>query len=138
MAFNILIVDDSHVTRTMIARTIQMAGVPVGELYYAENGREALDAMRANWVDLVLADINMPVMDGMEMLEKMSRDADLRNVPVVIVSTEGSETKLEKLRGLGMRAFVKKPFMPERIREVMREILGGWEEGGGDVSSDSF
>lgn len=138
MAFNILIVDDSHVTRTMIARTIQMAGVPVGELLNAENGQGALDAMRENWVDLVLADINMPVMDGMEMLEKMSLDADLRNVPVVIVSTEGSETKLEKLRALGVRAFVKKPFMPERIREVMRNILGEWEEGGGDVSSDSF
>ena len=138
MAFNILIVDDSHVTRSMIARTIKMAGVPVGELYNAENGQGALDVLRSNWVDLVLADINMPVMDGMEMLEKMSRDPELRSVPVVIVSTEGSETKLEKMRQMGMRAFVKKPFMPDRIREVMREVLGGWEEGGEDVSSDSF
>ena len=138
MAFNILIVDDSHVTRSMIARTIKMAGVPVGELYNAENGQGALDVLRANWVDLVLADITMPVMGAMEMLEKMSRDPELRSVPVVIVSTEGSETKLEKMRQMGMRAFVKKPFMPDRIREVMREVLGGWEEGGEDVSSDSF
>jgi two-component system, chemotaxis family, chemotaxis protein CheY len=127
MSYNILIVDDSQVIRSMIARTINLAGVPVGEMLYAQNGETALKLLNDNWVDLVLADINMPVMDGLTMIEKMHGDEVMSSVPVVVISTEGSEKKIEKLWNSGVRAFVKKPFMPETIRGVIRDVLGGWQ-----------
>jgi two-component system, chemotaxis family, chemotaxis protein CheY len=138
MNFNILIVDDSATIRKMIARTINLAMVPVGGIFQAENGSEALGILGCNWIDLVFADINMPVMDGMAMLETMHEDDVMRHIPVVIVSTEGSETKIEKLWRTGMKAFIKKPFMPETIREVIHEVLGEWDVTGTDTSTDSF
>ncbi len=138
MAYNILVVDDSAIIRKMVSRTIQMAQVPVGDIFHAENGRDALGILGANWIDLVLADINMPVMDGMAMLEAMHNDEVMKNVPVIIVSTEGSETKIERLWQKGMKAFVKKPFMPETIREVISGVLGEWDETESDTSTDSF
>ena len=128
MAFNILIVDDSRIIRKMIHRTMMMAGVPIGLLWNAANGAEALDVVKSEWVDLVLLDLNMPVMDGETMVERMSEEELLQQVPVVIVSTEGSETKVEKLLARGVRGFVRKPFTPEQIRGAVSEILGEWDE----------
>jgi two-component system, chemotaxis family, chemotaxis protein CheY len=138
MAFNILIVDDSAIIRKMISRTIQLASVPVSGIFQAENGRDALTILGGNWLDLVFADINMPVMDGMTMLETMYEDDVLRHIPVVVISTEGSETKIDKLRQAGMKAFIKKPFMPETIREVIHEVMGEWDDTGTNTSTDSF
>jgi two-component system, chemotaxis family, chemotaxis protein CheY len=138
MSFNILIVDDSQVIRSMVARTIRMAGVPIGEMLYAADGAAALKILGDSWVDLVLADINMPVMDGVTMIEKMHDDEIMKNVPVVVISTEGSETKLDRLIKSGVKAFVKKPFMPETIRGVIQEVLGGWRSEVADVAEDSF
>jgi two-component system, chemotaxis family, chemotaxis protein CheY len=138
MAFNILIVDDSQVIRHMIARTIRMAGVPIGALVEAVNGEEALDAIGNNWIDLVLADINMPVMDGYTMIEKMQQDEIMKQVPVVVVSTEGSETKISKLKEHGVKAFLHKPFTPEMLRNVVSEVLGAWESEDADARDDSF
>jgi two-component system, chemotaxis family, chemotaxis protein CheY len=127
MAYNILIVDDSKVIRSMVERTIRMAGVPVGTIYMAENGKVALETLAENWIDIVMADLNMPVMDGVALVETMSTDEVYQHIPVVVVSTEGSETKLERLWNSGMKAFIRKPFTPEHIRDVMRDILGQWE-----------
>ena len=71
MSYNILIVDDSKTIRSVIKKTLDIADVPVGDLYEAENGKEALDVMNSNWIDLIFADINMPVMTGIEMIKKM-------------------------------------------------------------------
>ncbi len=128
MPFNILLVDDSRISRNMIERTIGMAGVPVGQLFTAANGAEAIEILESNWIDLALIDINMPVMDGLTLVEKISDDPELSSVAIAVVSTEGSETKKKKLRELGVRAFVRKPFTPERIREVVLEMLGEWNE----------
>ena len=140
MAFNILIVDDSKIIRSMVERTIRISGVPVGEIFEAANGAEGLEVLNSQWIDLVMADINMPVMDGMAMLDKMHEQELLHAVPVVIVSTEGSETKIEKLWRQGIKAFIRKPFTPEAIRSVIRDILGEWTDGDGTEfdSPDSF
>lgn len=124
MSFNILIVDDSETIRAVIAKTLEMAGVPVGKLFQAANGKEALDILGEHWVDIVFADINMPVMSGVEMIEKMSDDGMLKTVPVVIVSTEGSMTRVEELKDKGVRAYVRKPFTPEGLKRVVDDILG--------------
>jgi two-component system, chemotaxis family, chemotaxis protein CheY len=124
MALNILIVDDSETVRAVISKTLRLAQVPVGQLLEASNGQEALDVLKDNWVDLVLCDINMPVMGGVEMIARMREDDLLKDVPVVVVSTEGSKTRIDDLLAKGVHAYVRKPFTPERIREVVDGIIG--------------
>jgi two-component system chemotaxis response regulator CheY len=128
MSFNILIVDDSRTIRSVIRKTLLIAGVPTGELYEASNGLEGLQIMKDNWVDLCFADINMPVMNGIEMIEQMVEDQILEKLPVVIVSTEGSKTRIEELFRKGVRAYLRKPITPEIIRNVVKEVLGDYDE----------
>ena len=124
MSLNILIVDDSATVRAVIKKTLEIAGVPVSELYQAENGKEALEELSNNWIDLVFADINMPVMTGIELVDKMAEDGLLKTVPVVIISTEGSATRIEELKAKGVSAYIRKPFTPELLRSVVDDIVG--------------
>ncbi|MCD6327747.1 response regulator [bacterium] len=124
MAYNILVVDDSAIVRAIIKKTLSLAGVDVGELYQAGNGKEGLAVLDDKWVDLVLADINMPEMTGIEMVEKMSESGLMKTVPVVMISTEGSQTRVEELKAKGVRAYIRKPFTPELVKEVIDKILG--------------
>lgn len=123
MSLNILVVDDSDIIRRMIIRTLDLAGVPVATVYEASNGREALGVLDAEWVDLVLADLNMPVMNGIEMLSHMRSDAALRSIPVIVVSTEASTERIASLRGDGVCAVIRKPFTPEQIRAVVADLM---------------
>jgi len=124
MALNILLVDDSTTVRAVIARSLELAGVPVGNLHQAANGREALAILGREWIDLVFADINMPVMNGVEMIEKMREDGLLQTIPVIICSTEGSVSRIEQLRASGVRAYIRKPFTPELLRQVVEDTVG--------------
>jgi two-component system chemotaxis response regulator CheY len=123
MAINVLIVDDSAVMRAMIIKTMRMSGLPLGEIYQASNGQEGLKALIENWVDLVILDINMPVMNGEEMLECMRGDPDLKDTPTIVISTEGSEARIERLQDRGAR-FIHKPFSPEMVRDTVKDLLG--------------
>lgn len=124
MALNILIVDDSITVRAVIAKTLQIAEVPVNELHEAENGQVALEILKNHWIDLVFADINMPVMTGVEMIERMNEDGLLKSIPVVVVSTEGSATRIDSLKEKGISAYIRKPFTPEALKEVIERITG--------------
>lgn len=125
MAFDILVVDDSPVTRKMVRRAIGLSGLEVGEVREASNGAEALEALRERPVHLVLADINMPVMNGLELVERMAADPSLATLPVVIVATPMSEERVARLLDTGARAYIAKPFRPEALRDVLVEILLG-------------
>ncbi|MFP4458834.1 MAG: response regulator [Candidatus Zixiibacteriota bacterium] len=123
MAYNILVVDDSATTRAVILKTIKIAGVETNEVYQASNGKEALDILNDNWIDIIFSDINMPVMGGVEMIEKMYNDGILKTIPVIIVSTEGNATRIEQLKSRGVKAYLRKPFTPESIKDVIDDIL---------------
>jgi two-component system, chemotaxis family, chemotaxis protein CheY len=123
MAFNLLIVDDSAVMRAMVTRVARMSGVPVGEIFEASNGEEGLRAVREQWVDLVLLDVNMPVMNGEEMLRRLRAEPETAALPVIIVSTESSETRVHALEELGV-SFVHKPFAPETLRDTILRVTG--------------
>ena len=123
MAINILIVDDSAVMRAMILKTMRMSGLPLGETYQAANGQEGLDVLNQHWIDLVVVDINMPVMGGEEMIDRMQENPDTKEIPIIVVSTEGSKTRIERLQHKGAR-FIHKPFSPEIIRDTVRDITG--------------
>jgi len=125
MAYRVLLVDDSATTRDLISRTLEIAGIPVETIHHAANGKEALEVLRGNWVDLVFADINMPVMNGIDMIEQMKDDPVLASVPVVVVSTDGSASRVEQLAAKGIKAYLRKPFTPEQLRAVTDSLLQG-------------
>ena len=123
MALNILVVDDSTVMRKMIIKTMGMCGLPIGEIKQAANGREGLEELGKNWIDIVILDINMPVMNGEEMIDEMQQDSQIKDIPVVVISTEGSSTRIDRLKEKGAR-FIQKPFTPEIIRDTIYEVTG--------------
>jgi len=125
MAFRVLIVDDSSVMRAFIRRIIVLSGMEGAEFLEASDGREALNLLHNQWVDVVLTDINMPSMDGEQLVRCLAADDMLQSVPVVIVSTDGTENRMQQMLTLGARGYVKKPFMPETLREELERVLGG-------------
>ena len=124
MSYNILVVDDSKTVRRMIAKALEVAGIPLNQVHQAENGREALAVLEEEWIDLVLTDINMPEMDGMELVRTMAEGELLQTVPVVVVSTEGSEERISELKQRGIRGYLRKPVTPESIKTTVEGILG--------------
>jgi two-component system, chemotaxis family, chemotaxis protein CheY len=129
MAYNILIVDDSFPMRSVIKKVIKASGFDVGELFEAGNGKEALQVMDQQWLDLVLTDYNMPDMNGLELLKAMKRSDTLADIPVVMVTAEGSERRVEEFLIQGAVSYVKKPFTPEQIKSHLNRILGEPENG---------
>jgi two-component system chemotaxis response regulator CheY len=123
MAFNVLVVDDSAVMRTMVIRTLRMSGVPLAGVLEAGNGEDGLRLLQEQWIDLLLLDINMPVMNGEEMLRRVRANPDTRDIKVIVVSTEGSETRLASLAELGA-SIVHKPFAPETLRATILRVTG--------------
>lgn len=123
MPANILIVDDSGTMRRMIRRTLAMSGLDTGEIYEAGNGIEALAQMARHPVAVVILDINMPVMNGVKLVHRIRDDERLRHIPVIIASTEGSETRIAQLLEAGARGFVRKPFHPEQLRDVLSPFV---------------
>jgi two-component system chemotaxis response regulator CheY len=124
MNLNVLVVDDSETVRLIIAKALRIAEVPISAIHEASNGKEALEILEKNWIDIVLTDINMPVMSGIEMIEKMFKDGLLKTIPVIVVSTEGSTTRIEEFKSMGIKAFIHKPFTPEIIKSVVLDVLG--------------
>lgn len=124
MAFNVLIVDDSSSMRNIIKRTIEMSGFEVGVFFEANNGQEALDVLSQDWVDIILTDIHMPVMDGVTFLRNIQKDSLVSTTPTVIITTEGREERVKEFLGLGAKACIKKPFKPEEIRDILMQVLG--------------
>jgi two-component system chemotaxis response regulator CheY len=123
MALNMLIVDDSAIVRSIILKSLRLARVELGETHEAADGRQGLEVLEKHWIDVVFLDINMPVMNGETMIETMRANPLWADLPVVIVSTEGSRTRIQHLESLGAK-FIHKPFTPEAIRKVVREITG--------------
>jgi two-component system chemotaxis response regulator CheY len=125
MAFNILIVDDSPAMRRVVRRVVEISGVNVGNFLEAGDGQEALDRLRTEWIDLIMTDINMPGMDGEELLLEVRNDPDLAAIPVLIVSTDRSEGRVRQMMSLGADGYVSKPFMPAALSQEMYRLLGG-------------
>ena len=123
MTLNVLIVDDSKVMRAMIRRTLSLCGLALGEIYDAGNGVEALQRLSEHWVDLALLDVNMPVMDGEELLTRIRASDEWRALAVIVVSTESSETRLARLQAHSVQ-IVHKPFTPEQLRDTILKVTG--------------
>lgn len=138
MAYRILVVDDSSPMRAVIIKTIKAAGYAEAEFREAGNGREALEQVRDEWLDIIVTDYNMPDMDGMELLATLKQDNLLSTVPVLVVTTEGSRSRVEEFLEKGAAGYIKKPFTPEEIREQLVLILGEADDAGFEGSDDGF
>lgn len=124
MKLSVMIVDDSPAMRSFVRRVLDMSGLEIERCLQASNGQEALDLMNGAWVDVVLTDINMPVMDGEELLQRMSVHSIFRAIPVVVISTDRTECRIQKMLSLGAKGYVTKPFTPEILREQLEQSLG--------------
>lgn len=137
MAFNILVVDDSMSMRAIIKKVIAMSGFDVGEIAEAGNGLEALAKLEDFWADVVLTDIHMPEMDGVELLKKIKGDPMTASMPVVMITTESRDEVVSGALAMGAAGYIKKPFRPEDIKALLVDILGGGEENVGKDQSES-
>jgi two-component system, chemotaxis family, chemotaxis protein CheY len=120
----VLIVDDSAVMRKIVERALRQGGLDLGEVLEAGNGAEALIAVRKGGLDLILSDINMPVMDGLEFLRNLAAENLAKGVPVVMITTEGSESRVVEALSAGARGYLRKPFTPEQVKERVAPLVG--------------
>lgn len=118
-----LIVDDSAVMRKIVERAIRQAGIELCKVFEAGNGVEALAVLAENAVDLILCDINMPVMDGLEFIKQLGGVANAKQAAVVMITTEGSESHVVQAISLGARGYIRKPFTPDQVREHIVPLL---------------
>jgi two-component system, chemotaxis family, chemotaxis protein CheY len=120
----VLIVDDSSVMRRIIERSLRQAGLDLTEVLEASNGAEALTEAEKGSLDIILSDINMPVMDGLEFLKNLAKVDAAKGVPVVMITTEGSEARVVEALSAGAKGYLRKPFTPEQVIERVAPLLG--------------
>jgi two-component system chemotaxis response regulator CheY len=125
MSIRALIVDDSSVMRKIVERSLRQAGIDLTQVLEAGNGAEALGVLKDNSVDLILCDINMPVMDGLEFIKRLPGMANAKDVPVIMITTEGSESHVIQALSCGARGYIRKPFTPDQVREQVVPVLAG-------------
>jgi two-component system chemotaxis response regulator CheY len=119
-----LIVDDSSVMRRIVERSLRQAGIDLDKVVEASNGAEALVALQNNTVDLILCDINMPVMDGLEFVRQVHTVESAKGVPIVMITTEGSESHVVQALTAGARGYIRKPFTADQVKERVVPVLG--------------
>jgi len=122
---NVLIVDDSAAIRKILTRVLSQTDLPWGIIYEAGDGVEALDVLKSSEVSLILSDINMPKMDGLQLLTEVRANPQWKQLPVIMISTEGSEAKVMDAVELGANNYVRKPFTADQIKEKILSCLKG-------------
>ncbi|MGA2419647.1 MAG: response regulator [Candidatus Acidiferrum sp.] len=121
----VLIVDDSSVMRKIVERALRQAGLDLTEVLEAANGAEGLAAAGKGTLDMIFSDINMPVMDGLEFLRNLANIECAKGVPVIMITTEGSEARVVEALSAGAKGYLRKPFTPEQVKERIMPLLGG-------------
>jgi two-component system chemotaxis response regulator CheY len=121
----VLIVDDSSVMRTIVGRSLHQAGLEVEKLHEASNGSEAIAVAREHALDLILSDINVPLMDGLEFVRQLRATEAARDVPVIVITTGAGEARVVQAVSSGASGYIRKPFTPEQIKERVIPLLSG-------------
>ena len=124
MSCKVLVVDDSRLLRSAIKKVVKLAGISEDHIFEAGNGQEALLVLETVWIDLVLLDLNMPVMDGEQFAIELRKKPELNDVAVVVVSTESNKERLDRMFELGAVETLHKPFEPEDLCHLIEKVLG--------------
>lgn len=125
MAYQALVVDDSSIARSSLIKMLRLSGIPFEEIFQADNGLSGLDVLNQHAIDLVFTDINMPEMDGIAFVDELALRHIPIQIPIVVLSAQGSETSVAKLRRRGIRGYIRKPCTPEAVRDVVRHLFEG-------------
>lgn len=120
---DVLIVDDSAAIRKILQRVLRQTDLPLGEIFEAGDGTEGVEMVRKRTFGLILSDINMPQMDGLQFLATLRQMENGKTVPVIMITTEGSQGKVMEAVQLGASGYVRKPFTPEQIKEKLVGIF---------------
>jgi two-component system chemotaxis response regulator CheY len=120
---NLLIVDDSTAIRKILTRVLNQTGLPLGQVLEAGDGIEALKLLEEHQVSLILSDINMPNMDGLELLRALRASTQWHEVPVVMITTEGGQSRVQEAVDLGAKSYVRKPFSADLLRDKLAALL---------------
>jgi two-component system, chemotaxis family, chemotaxis protein CheY len=120
---DVLIVDDSAAIRKILQRVLRQTDLPLGEIQEAGDGTEAVDILKGRSFGLILSDINMPQMDGLQLLARIKEMGHLKDVPVIMITTEGGQGKVMEAVQLGATGYVRKPFTAEQIKEKLVGII---------------
>ena len=123
MAYSVLIVDDSKPMRSAVKRTIARSGVRNLNIFEAQNGKEALGVIENTRIDLIMTDYNMPVMDGLEFTKKLKERPKSKDIPVILMTGEMNEAKLEKLKNAGVATHITKSINPEKFKDLLSLLL---------------
>jgi two-component system chemotaxis response regulator CheY len=118
-----LIVDDSSVMRKIVERSLRQAGIELSEVMEAGSGVEALAALQSKKPDLILSDINMPAMNGLEFVKKLQEVDGMKDVPVVMITTEASESHVVEALSYGAKGYIRKPFTPDQVKEHVLPLV---------------
>lgn len=118
-----LIVDDSSVMRKIVERSLRQAGVELSQVMEAGNGVEALAAIQVKRPDLILSDINMPTMNGLEFVKQLQAVAGMQGIPVVMITTEASEAHVVEALSYGAKGYIRKPFTPDQVKEHVLPLV---------------
>jgi two-component system chemotaxis response regulator CheY len=120
---DVLIVDDSTAIRKILHRVLRQMDLPLGAIYEAGDGREAVDILKSHQIGLVLSDMNMPHMDGLQLLIHIKEMAHMKEVPIIMITTEGRQGKVMEAVRLGATGYVRKPFTADQIKEKVIVVL---------------
>ncbi len=123
MGKSVLLVDDSSTMRKIIGRSLRQAGIEFDNIFEAADGLEALEILEKEQVDIVLSDINMPNMDGITFLREKAARPAIKNIPVLMISTETGDDIIGEAKSLGALGAIKKPFTPDKVNEVLGPLL---------------
>ena len=134
MPINILVVDDALTMRKVIVKTIKISGDYAAKIFEAGNGIEALKVLNNNWVDLIITGLNMPEMDGMELIKNIKNNPDYSKLPIIVVTSRSRKDIKDDERWFEPEAhqpqaelktkYLKKPFHPEQLRDIIFSVIG--------------
>lgn len=123
MDTDVLVVDDYSAIRKILQRMLRQSGLAIGNIYGADDGRQALELLKIYKVDIILTDVIMPNMDGMQLLAAVKAAPQWRHIPIVLITTEASESRVSEAVRLGASGYVRKPFTSDQIKEKLERIL---------------
>lgn len=123
MSLRVLVVDDSPAMRMLLKKILSQSGLPIENILEASDGVEGLIKLRDHSINLILSDINMPNMDGEEFVRQVKADKALREIPVLMITTDNSTARVLRLRQLGAQGYICKPFTPEMVKEKVLALM---------------